>query len=93
MTYVAHDCRNSRLPENHKDYCDNRWVDKDLTNAKTNPPDWKYCRECAEKLGIDYDAQTPTSNLTEKELKEYERKSSLAKLNARKRKLLNIQPQ
>ena len=48
MSYVAHDCRNSRLPENHKDYCNNRWVDKDLTNAKTNPPDWKYCRECAE---------------------------------------------
>ncbi len=68
MNYVAHDCRNSRLPENHKDYCDNRWIDKDLTNVKTNPPDWKYCRECAVKLGIDYDAQTPTSNLSEKEL-------------------------
>ncbi len=93
MNYIAHDCRNSRLHENHKDYCDNRWIDKDLTKAKTNPPDWKYCRECAEKLGIDYDAQTPTSNLTEKELKEYERKSSLAKLNARKRKLLNMRPQ
>lgn len=80
-----HICRNKK--------CNNGWIDKDLTNAKTNPPDWKYCRECAAKLGIDYEAQTPTSNLTEKELHEYERKSSLAKLNAEKRKLSNLLPQ
>lgn len=60
MNYVMHFCRNKK--------CNNGWVDKDLTNAKVNPPNWKYCRYCAEKLGIDYDAQTPTSNLTEKEL-------------------------
>lgn len=72
MNYVMHFCRNKK--------CNNGWVDADLTNAKTNPPDWKYCRECAEKLGIDYDAQTPTSNLTEKELKERERKIALAKI-------------
>lgn len=60
MNYVMHICRNPK--------CNNGWVDKDLTNAKSYPPDWKYCRECCEKLGIDYDAQTPTSNLTEKEL-------------------------
>lgn len=60
MSYVMHICRNPK--------CNNGWVDKDLTNAKSYPPDWKYCRECCEKLGIDYEAQTPTSNLTEKEL-------------------------
>ena len=60
MNYVMHFCRNKK--------CNNGWIDKDLTNVKTNPPAWKYCRECAKKLGIDYDAQTPTSNLTKKEL-------------------------
>lgn len=71
MNYVMHICRNKQ--------CTNGWIDKDLTNVKTNPPSWKYCRECAEKLGINYDAQTPTSNLTEKELKERERKVTLSK--------------
>lgn len=60
MNYVMHICRNP--------ICNNGWIDKDLTDARVNPPSWKYCRECAEKLGIDYDAQTPESNLTEKEL-------------------------
>lgn len=60
MNYVLHICRNKK--------CNNGWVDMDLTDARVNPPDWKYCRECAEKLGIDYDAQTPDSNLSKKEL-------------------------
>ena len=60
MNYVMHFCRNKK--------CNNGWIDADLTKATSTPPQWKYCRECAEKLGIDYDAQTPTSNLTEKEL-------------------------
>ena len=79
MSYVAHDCRNSRLKPSHKDYCNNMWIDKDLTNIKTFPPDWKYCRECCKKLGIDFDAQTTTSNLTEKELKERERLKKISK--------------
>lgn len=82
MNYVMHFCRNKE--------CNNGWIDKDLTHAKVNPPDWKYCRECAEKLGINYDAQTPISNLTPKEiehktkLKERMRKANeirLQKLN------------
>lgn len=60
MNYVMHVCRNRK--------CNNGWVDKDLTKCTTLPPDWKYCRECAEKLGIDYDKQTPDSNLTAKEI-------------------------
>ena len=60
MNYVMHFYRNKE--------CNNGWVDKDLTYATVNPPNWKYCKECAEKLGIDYDAQTPISNLTEKEI-------------------------
>ena len=39
MNYVMHICRNPK--------CNNGWIDKDLTNAQINPPDWKYCRECA----------------------------------------------
>ncbi len=65
MNYVMHICRNKQ--------CNNGWIDKDLTDTRVNPPSWKYCRECAENLGIDYYAQTPTSNLTEKEL-EYKNK-------------------
>lgn len=60
MIYVMHFCRNKK--------CTNGWIDKDLTDARVNPPDWKYCRECAENFGIDYDAQTPDSNLSKKEL-------------------------
>lgn len=72
MNYVMHICRNKK--------CNNGWLDKDLTNAKTNPPDWKYCRECAAKLGINYDAQTTTSNLSEKELLHLEKKKEQARI-------------
>ena len=59
MNYVMHFCRNRE--------CNNGWIDEDLTNASA-PPKWKYCQECSEKLGIDYNTQTPTSNLSKKEL-------------------------
>ena len=59
MNYVMHFCRNKE--------CNNGWIDKDLTNASA-PTKWKYCSNCCEKLGIDYNAQTPTSNLTKIEL-------------------------
>lgn len=72
MNYVMHFCRNKK--------CNNGWIDKDLTDARVNPPDWKYCRECAAKLGIDYDAQTPTSNLSKKELAFLEKKKEQARI-------------
>lgn len=59
-TYVAHDCRNSRLDERSKNYCNNRWIDVDMTGATTLIPTWKYCRECCEKLGIDFEKQKPS---------------------------------
>lgn len=71
-TFVAHICRSKQ--------CNAIWLDKDLTNAKNTPPDWKYCRECCEKLGIDFDAQTPTSNLTKKELLHLEKKKEQARI-------------
>lgn len=65
MNYVAHDCRNTRLPESHPDYCSNRWLDKDLTRVKTLVPTWKYCRECCAKLGIEFDLQKPSDYTSE----------------------------
>jgi hypothetical protein len=67
MNYVMHFCRNSRLSERSKNYCNNGWIDKDLTNVSTNPPSWKYCRSCAEKLGIDFEKQKPDDYRTKDE--------------------------
>ena len=64
MNYIAHDCRNTR-----NNTCNNRWIDKDLTNAGTKIPTWKYCRECCEKLGIDFDNQKPSDYRTEEQNK------------------------
>lgn len=83
MNYVMHVCRNPK--------CNNGWVDKDLTDARVNPPDWKYCGECAEKLGIDYDKQTPDSNLTAKEIA-YKQKLRERLKKARKIQKRNINP-
>lgn len=66
-TYVAHDCRNSRRSERSKNYCNNRWIDVDMTGATTLIPTWKYCRECCEKLGIDFEKQKPSDYRTEEE--------------------------
>ena len=49
--YVVHYC-----PK-----CNNAWLDLDLTNVKTYPPQWKLCKECCKKLGIDFNKQKPTS--------------------------------
>ncbi len=74
MSYVAHDCRNSRLSERSKNYCNNRWVDKDLTGAITQIPTWKYYEECCKKLGIDFENQKPSDYMSEEE-KEMRRKN------------------
>lgn len=55
MAYVVHDCKNCKTGK-----CNNRWIDKDLTHCKSRPPMWKYCRECAKELGIDFDKQSPS---------------------------------
>lgn len=69
MNYVMHFCRNSRLSERNKNYCNNGWIDKDLTNAQLLAPSWKYCRECCEKLGIDFEKQKPCDYMSEIENK------------------------
>ena len=57
--YVIHFCRNKE--------CNNGWLDEDLTNVKTFPPQWKYCKECADEFGIDFDKQTPSDAKSDKE--------------------------
>ena len=60
MNYVNHICKNKQ--------CNNTWIDKDITNAKSYPPNWKYCKECCKKLGIDFDSQTHKSKLSKEEI-------------------------
>lgn len=81
MNYVAHDCRNSRLPENHKDYCNNRWIDKDITKATTQIPTWKYCRECCKKLNIDFENQKPSDYMSEERIEHFKNIHKKAKQN------------
>ena len=65
-----------------------------MTHATVNPPDWKYCKECAKKLGIDYDKQTPESNLTEKELEhKCKLKERMRKANEIRLQKLNLRQQ
>ena len=79
--FVAHDCRNSRHPENlyshtegkkkvyvpNPEFCNERWVDIDMTGAKMQIPTWKYCRKCCEKLGIDFEKQKPSDYRTDEQ--------------------------
>ena len=79
MNYVLHFCHNKE--------CNDGWIDKDLTNVKSHPPVWKYCRDCAKKLGIDFGKQTPLSNLTLEEIKARNKKVVAAALAAETRKV------
>lgn len=79
--FVAHDCRNSRHPETifshmngkkkvyvpNPEFCNERWVDVDMTGAKMQIPTWKYCRKCCEKLGIDFEKQKPSDYRTDEQ--------------------------
>lgn len=74
MNYVMHFCRNKK--------CNNGWVDKDLTNVKSYPPSWKYCKECADKLGIDFDAQKPSDYMTKERLEQKQNIHKHKKINS-----------
>ena len=80
MNYCAHDCRNTRDGS-----CNNRFVDKDLTGATTQIPTWKYCRECCERLGIDFDKQKPSDYRTSEQNERMKQKMEKI-AEARKRK-------
>lgn len=57
--YVFHICHNKK--------CNNGWIDVDRTHCKTNPPKWKYCKECAKELGIEFDKQKPDDTKSEEQ--------------------------
>lgn len=61
MKYVIHFCKNKK--------CNNGWVDEDLKDSKTIPPNWKYCEECCKKMGIDFKSQIPPKNTRKNNLK------------------------
>lgn len=65
MKYVVHYCHNNK--------CNNCWVDEDITNVKTVPPKWKYCKECAKKLGIDFDKQKPSDTKSKEQINREEK--------------------
>lgn len=52
--YVAHECKK----------CGCAFVAEDYTNAQDRMPKWRYCEECAKKLGIEYKKQRPWTNRT-----------------------------
>lgn len=102
MNFCAHDCRNSRNPEfiitgkkksdkiPNPDFCNNRWVDKDLTGATTYIPTWKYCRECCERLGIDFDKQKPSDYRTEEQNEKI--KKTMEKIRQKRQSEIRIVP-
>ena len=57
--YVCHVCKK----------CKCAFVAEDYTSAQDKPPQWRYCLDCANKKGIDYDSQTPRKNRTPEEQK------------------------
>ncbi|MBP5596330.1 MAG: hypothetical protein J6Y02_13165 [Pseudobutyrivibrio sp.] len=59
MDYVVHYCKNKDGLPGEPEPCNNAWIDEDLTNVQTVPPQWKYCRECCKKLNIDFEKQKP----------------------------------
>lgn len=70
MNYVAHICRN-------KD-CNNIFVAEDYTKVKEVPPHWRYCPNCAAKMGIDFEKQKTWTNFSDARKKQIE---NLKKIN------------
>lgn len=61
MNYVIHFCKNAK--------CNNAFIDLDLTNAKSRPPQWKYCNDCCKKYGFTNPAKPPISKKKQEQLK------------------------
>lgn len=75
MDFVTHTCKK----------CGCAFVAEDYTHVKNTPPSWRYCPDCAEKLGIDYDKQTPKRNRTPEQQQKIDvRMEKLKKIGAEK---------
>ena len=81
MDFVAHICKN-------KD-CNNIFVAEDYTKVKDVPPHWRFCPNCCDKLGIEYDKQKPWTNYSEARKKQIENLKNLS-VNFRFKKKVNI---
>lgn len=47
--YVVHICKNTKLPTDDPNYCNNCWIAEDRTNVTTYPPSYLYCPDCEAK--------------------------------------------
>ncbi len=47
--YIAHVCLNSKLPRNHKDYCERGFIAESTYTNTITEQCWKYCPECEAK--------------------------------------------
>lgn len=74
MDFVTHTCKK----------CGCAFVAEDYTNAQDIPPHWRLCPECAEKAGIDYDAQKPWDSYSEARKRNLENLKKLGTENLKK---------
>lgn len=74
--YVCHVCKE----------CNSAFVAEDYTNAQDIPPHWRYCPDCAKKLGIDYEKQKPWNNFSEAQKKRIEKLKEAGKKTQFKKK-------
>ena len=68
-SYVAHICKK----------CGCMFIAEDYTKATALPPTWRYCKSCCEKMGIDYNQQTPYRNRTPEERQKAKEKAERLK--------------
>lgn len=79
MDFVTHTCKK----------CGCAFVAEDYTNCQDIPPHWRYCPNCSESLGIDYDKQKPWTNRTKEQNERYKKFAEIGKQNIQKYKALN----
>lgn len=79
MDFVTHTCKK----------CGCAFVAEDYTNCQDIPPHWRYCPECSQELGIDYDKQRPWTNRTKEQNERYKRFAEIGTQNIKKYKALN----
>lgn len=79
MDFVTHTCKK----------CGCAFVAEDYTNCQDIPSRWRYCPECSEEKGIDYDKQRPWTNRTKEQNERYKKFAETGKQNIKKYKALN----
>lgn len=70
--YMIHACKNTRLKETDPMYCNNAWIDEDLTGQMTVQT-WKYCESCCAKYGFINPEKPPKKKMSPKQIEVLER--------------------